>query len=127
MVKLLSGKGFLFMSDVFKFVAGGTVITIVGIIIVAFSEQSPTERMSEVYLRSIGVFNKEAREGCANAAKQHLNTELGSLPDSSGDGQTQVTLTWKLDQGDIKTIACRYERGKGITNLTADGKVVVTQ
>ena len=116
------------MSDVFKFVAGGTVIAIVGIIIVAFSEQSPTERMSEVYLRSIGVFNKEARESCANAAKQHLNTEFGSPPDSSGDGQTQqVTLTWKLDQGDVKTIACRYERGKGITKLTADGKVVVTQ
>jgi hypothetical protein len=115
------------MSDVFKFVAGGTAITIVGIIIVAFSDQSPTRQMSDAYLRSIGVFNKEARESCANAAKQHLNTELGSPPDSSGDGQTQVTLTWKLDQENVKTIACRYEKGKGITNLTVDGKAVVMQ
>ncbi len=113
------------MSDVFKFVAAGTAIVIVGAIVIALSGQSPEEKGQEMYLLGVGAFNKDARNSCANAVKQHLNMELGSPSDSKGDGQTHATLTWKIDrQGTSKTIVCMFEKEKGVTQLSMDGEGV---
>lgn len=81
-------------SEVFKFIAGGTVVVIVGIVIVALSEQSPEEKMSESYLRSVSL----------------------SPSDSSGDGQTRAIIIWK--------IVCRYEKEKGVAQLSMDGEMI---
>lgn len=90
-------------SEVFKFIAGGTVVVIVGIVIVALSEQSPEEKMSESYLRSVSL----------------------SPSDSSGDGQTRAIIIWKIDQQGIsKTIVCRYEKEKGVAQLSMDGEMI---
>jgi hypothetical protein len=90
------------------------------------SEQSPEEKMGDAFIRTAGLFNKDARDNCVKAAKQHVNADFAFPSDSASDGKTFTTLTWKGDEKTFKTVVCKYEKDKGVTTLIIDGETIVS-
>lgn len=108
-----------------KLVIAVAGVTIVGVLVVKFSEFSPEQKADQAMIRALAALNQAAREYCQAEIKNHLTAGVGNPSDSAYEGQDRAILTWNADQdqGEFKTISCTYENDKGVTYLAIDGAV----
>ena len=100
-------------------------VTIVGALVISFSEFSPEQKQGQAMIRAFAALSQAAREYCQAEIKNHLTAGVGDPSDSAYEGQDRAILTWNADQdqGEFKTISCTYENDKGVTYLAIDGAV----
>ena len=65
--------------------------------------------------------NTYARENCIKAAKPKLGTTLYMPSETKVDGAGAVVLSWNASPESPHAVACRYEQGKGVTEVKIDG------
>ncbi len=99
----------------------------VGAIIVATSDKSDEEVASDVMLRAGIQLTNHAIGRCRSKIRQEIEGTLYSPDTTQGDGATIVTLTWNGDNENFKTATCTYMRGKGVTLLKIEDKIVFSR
>jgi hypothetical protein len=65
--------------------------------------------------------NTYARENCVKAAKSKLQAPLYMPSATQPESTSAVVLTWNATPDSPHAVACRYEQGKGVTEVKIDG------
>jgi hypothetical protein len=62
-----------------------------------------------------------ARENCVKAARSQLSQPLYMPTETKPDGSNALVLTWSPSAESPHAVLCRYEEGKGVTEVKIDG------
>ncbi|WP_333688333.1 hypothetical protein [Methylococcus capsulatus] len=109
------------MSELTKLIYAFVGIMIVGFGIVYFSKETEQDKVGQALLMSGNMLNTYARESCTQAGEAKAGTHLYMPSESQSDGNSYVSLTWNYTNNGDHVLTCRYERDKGITEMTLDG------
>ncbi|HWP00613.1 MAG TPA: hypothetical protein VNL74_08320 [Methylococcus sp.] len=109
------------MSEYGKFFYGFIGVMVVGFLIVYFSRETEQDKVGYALLTTGNMLNTYARDACGKAGEEKAGTRLYNPSDSQSDGNSYVHLTWKYTHNGEHTLTCRYEKDKGITEMTLDG------
>jgi hypothetical protein len=93
-----------------------------GLLLVAYQRLSPDlENSNYGGIMDRHKLNNYAQGMCSKAIRAHLDVSLHMPTDIEND-DGHVQLVWKKSADMTHDIRCRYEQGKGITQLEIDGK-----
>ncbi|MDD2768236.1 MAG: hypothetical protein PHT19_05855 [Methylococcus sp.] len=112
------------MSELTRLIYAFVGIMVIGFGIVYFSKESDQEKVGQALLMSGNMLNTYARDSCTQAGESKAGTHLYMPTESQSDGNSYVNLIWNYTNNGDHTLTCRYERDKGITELTLDGVAV---
>ena len=112
------------MSELTKLIYGFVGVMIVGFGIVYFSKETEQDKAGQALLMSGNMLNAYARESCTQAGEAKAGTRLYMPSETQSDGNSYVSLTWNYTNNGDHVLTCRYERDKGITEMTLDGAPV---
>jgi hypothetical protein len=62
-----------------------------------------------------------ARENCAKAARSQLSQPLYMPTETKADGPNALVLSWDPSPESPHAVICRYEEGKGVTEVKING------
>ena len=92
-----------------------------GLLLAAYQRLSPDlENSNYGGIMDRHKLNNYAQGICNKAVSAHLNTPL-YMPTRIEDDDGQALLIWSKSASMAHDIRCRYEQGKGITQLEIDG------
>lgn len=109
------------MSEATKLIYGFVGVMIVGFGIVYFSKETEQDKAGQALLMSGNMLNAYARESCTQAGEAKAGTRLYMPSETQSDGNSYVSLTWNYTNNGDHVLTCRYEREKGIAEMTLDG------
>ncbi|MDD5036063.1 MAG: hypothetical protein PHE55_15035 [Methylococcaceae bacterium] len=96
-------------------------VMIVGFLLVAYNRIAPPEGGEYGLILTGHQLSSYAREVCLKATQGKTGGPLYAPVEQLGEGNRPVELHWKPTQETPHSITCRYEQGKGVTEITIDG------
>ncbi len=102
---------------VFAFI--GFMLT--GFLVIFFGRMSEEDNGKYGQILTNYQTNTYARENCAKAARSKLSQPLYMPTESKTEGASTVVLSWNPTAESPHAVSCRYEQGKGVTEVKIDG------
>lgn len=112
------------MSELTKLMYAFIGIMAIGFGIVYFSKETDQDKVGQALLMSGNLLNTYARDSCTQAGENKAGTHLYMPSESQSDGNSYVYMIWNYTHNGDHTLTCRYEKDKGITEMTFDGAPV---
>jgi hypothetical protein len=94
---------------------------LVGFLIIFFGKMSEEDTGEYGMMLTSYQLNTYARENCVKAAKPKLNTPLYMPSETKMENAGAVVLGWNASPESPHAVTCRYEQGKGVTEVKIDG------
>ena len=102
---------------VFAFIA----FMLAGCLIIFFSRAAEEDKGEYGMMLTNYQLHTYARENCAKAARPKLAAPLYMPSASKPEGAAAVVLSWDASAASPHRVVCRYEQGKGVTEVLIDG------
>jgi hypothetical protein len=95
-----------------------------GLLLVAYQRLAPEQENSNYGgIMDRHKLNNYAQGICSKAVRLHLDVPL-YMPTRIDEGNGWALLIWKKSANMAHDIHCRYEQGKGVTQLEVDGNLL---
>lgn len=92
-----------------------------GFLLLVYNRANPHGDANYSIMLSSNQSNAYVRENCIKAAQDKVGTPLYLPTETRNDGASHVEMVWQATKDNPHTVVCRYEQGKGVSEVKIDG------